>query len=96
MFLIMGLLVLVPYYRYTVLFDTRKIQVTSALSKTKQIEWTAVEKVSFNATTGYLKLIAPTEKVTIYRHTIGFDQFLEFLELHTRFKAKDISNTFAS
>ncbi|WP_442845681.1 hypothetical protein [Leeuwenhoekiella sp. H156] len=94
MFLLMGLLLLIPYYRYTVLFDTRKIQVTGALGKTKQIEWTAVEKVSFNSITAYLKLVTPKEKVTINRHTIGFDQFLEYLELHTRFKAKDISNVF--
>ncbi|PHR90419.1 MAG: hypothetical protein COA80_16325 [Leeuwenhoekiella sp.] len=96
MLLIMGVLLLLPYYRYAVLFDTRKIQVTGALGKTKQIEWTAVQKVSFNSITGYLKLVSPKETMTINRHTIGFDQFLEYLELHTRFKAKDISNAFKS
>jgi len=86
MFFGIGILLLIWYYNYELVFDEKRITATNWKQNKKTIHWMEVEKVEFNATLGYLKLYSKNIKMVVFEHSVGFVEFLRNLESKTKFK----------
>ncbi|WP_318309823.1 hypothetical protein [Flagellimonas crocea] len=86
----MGIIILVLYYNYELVFDDRKIISTNWKGKKRIIQWTDIENIKFNKTSGYLKLYSKIEKINVLQHSTGFVEFLRKMELKTTFKTEDL------
>ncbi|MET1259887.1 hypothetical protein ABV409_11105 [Flagellimonas sp. DF-77] len=86
----LGVAILIGYYKYSVVFDDKRIIVTNWIGKKRTIKWTAIENIKFNATSGYLKLYAKVGKIVVLQHSTGFVEFLKRMESNSRFRAEEL------
>ena len=89
-FLVMAFVHLMGYYNYRVVFDDRRIQVTTWIGKKHSIMWSSIKHIQYNPTLGYLKLFTDLENTVVYIYTTGFIEFLKHMELKTAFKAEEL------
>ncbi|WP_010519062.1 hypothetical protein [Croceivirga radicis] len=89
-FFVMGIVILVWYYNYQLVFDDRRIISTNWMRKKRIIEWSDIENIKFNTKSGYLKLYTKLEKIIILQHSTGFIEFLKLMELKTKFRAEEL------
>lgn len=93
-FLVMAFVLLMGYYNYRVVFDDRRIQVTTWTGKRRSITWSSIEHIKYHSTLGYVKLVTNQQNTVVYIHTTGFIEFLKYMELKTTFKAEELKIPF--
>ncbi len=86
LFFVLGILTLVWYYNYEVVFDDKKINITNWKGKKNTLSWTEIENMKFNASSGYLKVYTKSGKHLVFQHSVGFVEFLKMMERNTRFR----------
>lgn len=87
-FILMGGWLLLYYQKHQVEVDENKIRVQNWRGKVVVLEWKEVEKISFNAFSGYIKVIGKDKKLTIHQHLVGLKNFVALMEQHTSWTAK--------
>ena len=90
MFLGMGLFALIWYYNYEIVFDDKRIKSTSWKNVKRNISWSEIESIKFNAISGHLLLHTKTAKIMVFQHSRGFAEFLRMMELNTKFRIEEL------
>lgn len=86
----LGLPVLLYYRNHKVYFNEETVTVISWTGKKQVIRWEEIQKISFNAFSGYLKLFGLANKVKMHQHLVGLKEFIKMMEEKTNWTAKSI------
>ncbi|UII28161.1 PH domain-containing protein [Fulvivirga maritima] len=85
--LILGLAVplLLMGLNFRLIIKDAGVEQRTMLGKTKAIEWSDIQDVSFGKVSLELKIISNNNKIKVHMHSIGFGTLLEAIESHTDF-----------
>lgn len=86
MFFVLGILILIWYYNYEVVFDDNKVTLANWKGKKSTFNWIEIENLKFNTSSGYLKVYTKSNKHLVFQHSVGFVEFLKMMESKTRFR----------
>jgi len=93
-FLGMGIIVLSWYYNYELIFDEKRIIASDWKRKKITTKWSEIENIKFSVISGYLKLYSKNERIVVHQHSIGFVEFLRFMEMKTNYTKEELKIPF--
>jgi hypothetical protein len=82
-FLISGAYLCLYTKRYFVKYSNEEVISGSILGKVKKMNWSNINKITFNRGSMYLKLYDGSSTINVYAMTIGFDSFIGKLKEKT-------------
>lgn len=79
------------YYRnHRLVFNNNSIIVTNIYGQIKEIKWSDIKDINFNALSGLLVLKTTQEKIKIHQHLVGLSKFIEHIENNTKWTQKEL------
>jgi glucan phosphoethanolaminetransferase (alkaline phosphatase superfamily) len=79
------------YYRnHKVSFDNNSIKTTNVYGKVKEIQWSDISDIRFNAFSGLLVLKTNNETIKVHQHLVGLLKFIEHIENKTKWTRKEL------
>lgn len=89
-FLGIGIPCLMYYRNHRVVFNNNSIIATNIYGQTKEIKWSDINDINFNALSGLLVLKTTQEKIKIHQHLVGLLKFIEHIENNTKWSQKEL------
>lgn len=73
--------VLASYYKnHKVLVGKDQLTVVNLFNKSRTLKWEEIQKVSFNAISGYINFQGPNQKLKIHFHLVGISSLLKLVK----------------
>lgn len=85
-----GIPCLLYYRNHNVTFDDKSIKTTNVFGKLKEIQWSDVLEIKFQALTGLLVLKTNNETIKVHQHLVGLSKFIEHIEDKTKWNRKEL------
>lgn len=75
-----GIPCLMYYRNHRVTFSENAITVTNMYGKSKEIKWSAISDIRFNAFSELLVMKSQSNQVKVHQHLVGLSKLIEFIE----------------
>jgi hypothetical protein len=80
LFLCLGVIALMRFYNYKLIFDHEKLIVTNWLNNKKVVLWEDVEKIKYLRMYRILKFYTKSNKVSLIQDSKGFNQIIKMIK----------------